>query len=333
MIRIPIVAGKFLVVPDELAGCDVERHCRVAVKIGWRAQRNCVGAAVTCKPRVGIRVCDAPVEHFAFRIVGAGQPPWACRALVDRHIGPRVAAGLARRGGDVELPYLFARFSIVSGDKAILALILLAGPVRDHLAVSNQQTAGGLAAIIDLGFPAHLSGFGVERHQVTVGRSEIDHVLVDTKALVTRCRRRNALRIVALIFPNQIAVRGIDRLDAGAGHVKVHDAAINDRCRFLRAVRQPARPGHPQLADVVFIDLVERTEALLIEGAADHQPVGRIRIDQRFLGDRLEIRHLRGNLRYKNGESRRSDGKRKPHHDDLPNFFDHRRFCGRRRPE
>ena len=76
------------------------------------------------------------------------------------------------------------------------------------------------------------------------------------------------------------------------GTIHVHDAAIDDRRRFLRAGRQTARPGHAQLPDIALVDLVERAEALLVERAADHQPVGRIGIGQHLLGDRYELRDL-----------------------------------------
>src|SRR2546426_9632930 len=53
VIRIPIVAGKLLVIPDELARLDVERNGRIAVEIGRRGERYGIGAAMTRKARVG----------------------------------------------------------------------------------------------------------------------------------------------------------------------------------------------------------------------------------------------------------------------------------------
>jgi hypothetical protein len=135
-------------------------------------------------------------------------------------------------------------------------------------------------------FPAQLAGRGIEREQDAVGGGEVDHVLVDAEALVARRPWIDALRVFAGIFPDQIAIGGIDRLNRGAGREQIHDAAVDDRHRFLRAVRQTARPGHPQLADVAFVDLVERAEALLIERAVHHQPIARIGIGQRRLRHR-----------------------------------------------
>src|SRR6266436_3583253 len=121
----------------------MERDGRVAVEIGRRGERYGIGAAMTREPRVGIRVGDAPVQNLAFRIVGTGQAPRARGALFYRHIGPGVAAGLARRGRRIELPDFPAGPGVVRRDEAVLALALSAGAVRDDLAVGDQQAAGG----------------------------------------------------------------------------------------------------------------------------------------------------------------------------------------------
>ena len=57
-------------------------------------------------------------------------------------------------------------------------------------------------------------------------------------------------------------------------------------------------------ADIALVDLVERAEALLVEGAADHQPVGGIGICQHRLGDRLELAD-RGAICARAGAARR----------------------------
>src|SRR5262249_4672742 len=210
---VPAVAGELVVVPDELAGLDVERERRIAVEIGRRGEGNGVGTAVARKPRIGVRIGDAPVEDLALGIIGARQAPRPRRALLDRHVGPGVAAGLAGRGGGVELPDFLAGLGVVRGDEAVRAHALLAGPVRDDLAVGDEHAAGGLAAVVNLGLPAQLPGLGVDRHQEAVGRGEIDHVLVDAEALAARGAAVDPLWIFARVLPDQIAVGGVDRLD------------------------------------------------------------------------------------------------------------------------
>ena len=161
---------------------------RVAIELRRRGQRDGVVAAVTFESRVRIGIGDAPIDDFADRIVRARQAPGAGGPLVDRHVAPGVAARLAGRGRDVELPDLLACLGVVRGDETELALPLLTGAVRDHLAIGDQQSAGGDLAVVDLGFPAQLAGPGIERQQKSVRRAEIDHVLVDAEALAARRR-------------------------------------------------------------------------------------------------------------------------------------------------
>ena len=201
VVGVPIVAGQFLEVPHQLAGLDVERHGRVAIELCRRCLGDGVVAAVAFESRVRIGIGHAPIDDFADRIVRARQAPRAGGPLVDRHVAPGVAARLARRGRDVELPDLFACPRVVSGDEAELALSLLTGAVRDHLAIGDQQSAGGDLAVVDLGFPAQLAGPGIERQQESVRRAEVDHVLVDAEALAARRRGHDAVWIVALDTP------------------------------------------------------------------------------------------------------------------------------------
>ena len=69
------------------------------------------------------------------------------------------------------------------GDEAEFAFSLLAGTVRDHLAIGDQQSARGNLSVVDFRFPAQLAGPGIERDQKSIGRAEIDHVVIDTEAL------------------------------------------------------------------------------------------------------------------------------------------------------
>jgi hypothetical protein len=59
---------------------------------------------------------------------------------------------------------------------------------------------------------------------------------------------------------------------------------------FLHAVRKPSRPRETQSTDIRPVDLIERTEAMLIEGATDRQPIGRAGMGQHAIGDRSKRR-------------------------------------------
>ena len=180
----------------------------------------------------------------------------------------------------------------MSRDEAELALPLLTGAVRDHFAVGDEQPTSGDLAIVYFRLPPELACLCIERQEESVRRTEVDHVLVDAEVLTARRSVLDGRRIVALVLPDQIAIRGVEGLDAAARCHHVHHAAVDDRRRFLRARWQAARPGHAKLGDVALVDLVERAEPMLVVGAADVQPVCRVGIGQHRLRDRDERRGL-----------------------------------------
>ena len=96
---------------------------------------------------------------------------------------------------------ILAGHRVVRRDEAVLALALLAGAVGDHLAVGDEDAARLLAAIVELELPALLPGLRVDRDQETVGRGEIDHVLVDADALLARDVARERLRDICACIP------------------------------------------------------------------------------------------------------------------------------------
>src|SRR5690242_8050848 len=66
------------------------------------------------------------------------------------------------------------------------------------------------------------------------------------------------LRPLAPILPDGRPRFGVDRSDGVPGLRQVHDAAIDERLRFLRSLLERQRPGHLEPADVRPIDSVER---------------------------------------------------------------------------
>ena len=126
----------------------------------------------------------------------------------------------------------------------------------------------------------------------------------------------HVLGIVARVFPDQLAVGGIECQHARARAHDVHDALGDDRHRLLSSRRHPARPHHLQLADIFPVDLVERAEALLIVGSIEHQPVARIRVGEHLARDRLEIGALGGKRQC--GQKEHGNPKNHPDHRFLP---------------
>ena len=324
MIEIPIVARQVLVVPHELAGLDIDGDGRVAVELGRCGARNGIDVAVALPARPRLGIGDRPVEHLARRVIRTRQPPAARDPSLERRIAPGIAAGLARRRRVVEFPHLLAGPGVMGGDEAARAR--LAGAAGDHLAVGDDRRRRGLGlvlVVVDLGFPAHLAGLCVERHEEAVVRVVEDQVLEDRDAFRSRPLRPaddvgRLLRDLAPVLPEEIAVGGVDRQHAGARAHHVHDALGDDRRRFRGAGPESARPCHLELADIAAIDLVERAEALLVVGSIEHQPVARRRIDQHVARHRLKAVGLRGRLRCKHANSRRHDRGRSPDHKSLP---------------
>ena len=147
---------------------------------------------------------------------------------------------------------------------------------------------------MDLCLPPQFSGLGVNRHDEAIRCCEVNHVLVDRQALAAReqgatDRISHFLRVISKIFPNQITVGGVDGLDAGPGRDDKHDTVMHDGRRFIGARRQAPYEGELHLPDIRLVDLVKRTEALLVISAIEHQPVATVGLLQHAIGDRPEL--------------------------------------------
>ena len=288
MSRSSVSAGRVLVEPRELAGVDVERQRRAG------EQRVVLDrhAAADRHPRLRLR--RAPERQVQHGIVAAGDPRLAARAEQRGQRAPRVASLLALRCHGVESPQLFAGRRVVRADEALLlAIRLTAAESLDDLALRDERAAAravvAFRAIADRGVPHGLAGSRVERHQVRVARRQEDLVVIQRDAA-----HRGAVRVGAVaVLPNQFAGLPVERLQDVARVVEEDDAVVNDRRRLIGAafVHRPD-PFQLQILHVVGGDLVQRAEIRRVVIAADHQPVGRIRIAQHRLGDRDEVLHF-----------------------------------------
>jgi len=146
-------------------------------------------------------------------------------------------------------------------------------------------------------FPADLSGASVERDDVSVHGGEINHIVVDRESLRSFDATERRILEFALVLPDQIAVRGVERVDDAARRNHVHHSIVDDRDRFRYALAQSAHPGHAKLADVFLVDLLERAVAKCVVRPAVHKPVVRTGIQEHLLRDGLVILDLRGNRR------------------------------------
>ena len=93
----------------------------------------------------------------------------------------------------------------------------------------DEQAASGDLTVVNLRFPAQFARLRVDRHQVPVGRPEIDHVGVDAEVLAARGAGLDARGIVAAVLPEQIAIDRVQRLNGCAWRNHVHHAAVHER--------------------------------------------------------------------------------------------------------
>jgi hypothetical protein len=92
-------------------------------------------------------------------------------------------------------------------------------------------------------------------------------------------------RDFSFVFPQQISAGGVERLDDGSRSHNIHDSPVNEGNGFRLPRSYASCPHHPELPDVLFMDLFEWTESLRVVCPAEHQPVFRPRILQHLLGD------------------------------------------------
>ena len=102
------------------------------------------------------------------------------------------------------------------------------------------------------------------------------------------------VRAIAPVLPDEVAGHRVDRLDDVAGVRHEQHAVADQRRPLLPARAERARPDHPQLTDVVAVDLVERAVAPAVERPAPHQPLVVARILELRVGDGADsVRFLR----------------------------------------
>ena len=163
----------------------------------------------------------------------------------------------------IETPHLFAGLGIVS--RHVTAHAEFSAAVADqHLAFDDARGARDRIALgtIDdrVDAPDRLTTGRIEGNQASVKTAHVDLALPDRHAPVYRPAAALAEvfgRHLRVVFPEQLAGSGIDRIDNAEGPGGVHHPIDHQRRGFGAAVDiQFRRPGHAQLADVARIDAV-----------------------------------------------------------------------------
>ena len=156
----------------------------------------------------------------------------------------------------------------------------------------------------DLRLPGQLAGRRIEGEDVIVRAGVDDVAAVDRHVAVGLQQVRkdvlcDVLRHFAPVLPDQVARDGVDGLNDVTRVRHVEHPAVGQRRPLLAARPEGACPDHPQVADVLPVDLIERAVAPAVERPAPHQPVARRRVLQHRVGDRHKavVRRLRARPR------------------------------------
>ena len=124
----------------------------------------------------------------------------------------------------MELPSFFPGPRVMRRNEAALARSC-AGPAGDDLALDNDR-ARSSSRFTDPRLPSDFAIARVQRDKRPVRRREINHVFVDGEAF------RLGISF-ALVFPDERAVRRIERLNDGSGMECINHPSINERDTFL----------------------------------------------------------------------------------------------------
>src|SRR5439155_19534856 len=198
-VPIPRIVRRILVVPDQLAGLDVERHDRVGVEVVAGARLRIV---------LRDRVAGAPDRELGGRIIRAGLPEPAAAGLPGVVLVlPGLAPWLARLRDGIPAPQFVTGPGIKACDPAARSRIACA--VRDdHFAFGGDRRGGKplLAAEFvddgDLLVPDDFAAVAVERDHASVGQDR-DHQVFP---------QRNAARLCSVAFVPDARIAGPDEL-------------------------------------------------------------------------------------------------------------------------
>ena len=181
-VRVPVVAGEVLEVPDNLSGFHIDGERRVRVELGWSGARYRIGiAVVTCYSRIWAWYCGADVIQSRVWIVATGRAPRRNVAtLLERQPAPGGIFRCAWQGRRPDAPQFLSRFSVMRDNEAP------GPPTARATADYFPFDHGGSARMCHprfiigrLGFPDKLPRSSVQRDDVRILTQEVDFVAVD----------------------------------------------------------------------------------------------------------------------------------------------------------
>ena len=240
-------------------------------------------------------IARAPVDQVQFGIVAAGQPGVASGSLpgVPR---PSLVSRFTGLRNHIPAPTPLTRNSIVGIQPAVKPVI--AGRDSDDDFVLHHHRSDGapvaLGGLCQFDCPQPVARSGIERHEVSVGRTEVDAVAIQGYTPVWPPLHGR----FKTIFPNPASGACIERIYL----VRLRDVhhAIRDQRDRLQAggarhMKYPLRDQRPHVASV---NLPQRRVALRVICAGVTQPVGRIGAQEVLRGDLCFRAEYDGNCRH-----------------------------------
>src|SRR5262249_45006505 len=153
---------------------------------------------------------------------------------LKRRASPRIESGLTGPRDHLVPPDLLAIGYIVASHVTAEARHL-AGAARDDYPIHDDRAAGVLNEEVttSIALPGPAAGTSVQPYNDIVPRSENDFVAIQRdRALALPVDRWKlfARRQWVSVFPEQVAGRGIDRLNHVARIAQIHDSIVDNRC-------------------------------------------------------------------------------------------------------
>ena len=240
------------------------------------------GAVLVCNDR--LRVAGRHVDEIQIGVIGDRLPRHAAAVLHGVLVRPRLGARLALLlRHDIPPPLHLAALRIVRlhvpGNVEIVT-----ADAGDDVSFHHHRRHRAVIELIevaDLLAPALLAVLDPERHEVAVGRFEVERVAGDGHATVADVD-------AALGFPGEVpelaAGAGIDRPDViGQGEIEHsvnHHGRALDRHAAAEARCGPVDPAEAEVLHVGVGDLLQRAEAAAGIIAVVGWPAGRRRLGE-----------------------------------------------------
>ena len=285
MVEVPLIIGDVLEIPDDRPGIGVQGQRGIGVQ-----HVAVAGAALHGAP--GNRHPDTRIDQVQLRVVAGRIPGRAAAPILVRDVAPAVVAELALAGNGVRTPHLLAGIHVMGRDPAAGVQVIAAGHAGDDAPLDYHRTAGIVLAngpVAHLHVPFDLARTGVQGHEVRIVGADEQLVPVERTVAADAGERSAVLHLLAAVLPDARTVADVHRLDEVARLHQEHHAVVDQRRRFLTALRHRPGPRQAQAAHVGRVDLVEGAVPPVAVGPPPHQPVAGRRADQHLLGHGLIV--------------------------------------------